>query len=366
MPTPDNPPRITVRDIASKLAISHTTVSRSLRNDRRISEPTRLKVQQLAAQMGYRPDPMLAALAHYRRQSTPSPIGAELAWINNWPDSKKLRSYKEFELYWQGAKTEAERSGYRLEEFIINRDLTPTRLNKILLARNIQGILLPPHGGLPLDWEAIQWKNFSVVRFGYTITQYPFHIVTSSQVADGLIAFQNMWRLGYRRIGLVTSPDMLTRFGAGFLFGQWRQTANITIPPLPLAVGEAESKRLALLESWIKKFKPDALMTDQTQIPDLLQRIGCKVPEDIGLATFSILDGSTDAGIDQQSQEIGRAAAQMLISLINHNERGIPEVCRELLIDGRWVDGRTLPPRDEASQPMVKANSSTKANPSNQ
>jgi len=37
-----------------------------------------------------------------------------LAWINCWPDPKKLRSFKEFDLYWKGAFAEAERSGYRL------------------------------------------------------------------------------------------------------------------------------------------------------------------------------------------------------------------------------------------------------------
>ena len=43
--------------------------------------------------------------------------------------------------------------------------------------------------------------------------------------------------------------------------------------------------------------------------------------------------------------EIGRAAIQLLISLIHHNERGVPRVRRELLIEGEWVDGSTLPPR---------------------
>jgi hypothetical protein len=40
---------------------------------------------------------------------------------------------------------------------------------------------------------------------------------------------------------------------------------------------------------------------------------------------------------------IGKTAVPMLISLINHNECGIPAICRELLIEGRWVDGDTLP-----------------------
>ena len=39
-----------------------------------------------------------------------------------------------------------------------------------------------------------------------------------------------------------------------------------------------------------------------------------------------VLDGPADSGIDQNSKEIGRAAVQTLISLIHHNERGIPQV----------------------------------------
>ena len=69
------------------------------------------------------------------------------------------------------------------------------------------------------------------------------------------------------------------------------------------------------------------------------------MPEDIGLAAFSVLDGNADAGIYQNSEEIGRAAVQLLISLIHHNEHGVPEVCREVLAEGQWQDGSTLPPK---------------------
>src|ERR1017187_4344007 len=90
--------RVTVRDIARRLNVSHATVSRSLREDRRISEPVRQKVKLMAKEMGYRPDPMLSALAHYRRGNTNAPIGAELAWVNHWPEPKQFRSFKEFDL----------------------------------------------------------------------------------------------------------------------------------------------------------------------------------------------------------------------------------------------------------------------------
>jgi hypothetical protein len=57
-----------------------------------------------------------------------------------------------------------------------------------------------------------------------------------------------------------------------------------------------------------------------------------------------VLDGNADAGIYQNPEYIGKAAVEMLISLINHHYTGIPEICRELLIEGKWVDGSSLPP----------------------
>jgi hypothetical protein len=34
-----------------------------------------------------------------------------------------------------------------------------------------------------------------------------------------------------------------------------------------------------------------------------------------------------------------------VISLIHHNDFGIPPVCREMLVEGRWQDGSALPPK---------------------
>ncbi|MEK7781359.1 MAG: substrate-binding domain-containing protein [Verrucomicrobiota bacterium] len=89
--------------------------------------------------------------------------------------------------------------------------------------------------------------------------------------------------------------------------------------------------------------KPDAILTDVSALRVWLTKLKYRVPEDIGLAALSVPDGGADAAIDQNSREIGRAAVQTLISLIHHNERGIPQVPREVLVSGRWVDGSTLP-----------------------
>jgi DNA-binding LacI/PurR family transcriptional regulator len=338
--------RVTVRDIADQLNISHATVSRSLHDDHRISESMRQKVRQKAEEMGYRPDPMLAALAQYRRGNTKTLICAGLAWVNQWAEPKKLRTYKEFDLYWEGASHESERCGFRLEEFVVNKQLTPARLEKILLTRNIQGILIPPNGICPPDWTDFHWENFCVVRFGHSISNPRAHMISSDQLTDGLIAFENIWARGYRRIGLVSLPKSNTRFGAGYLFSQMRLSPATRIPPLVFPENHDERTRCRTVKAWLNKHTPDAILTDVREMRETLLTLGYKVPSDLGLAAFSVLDGGADAGIDQNSREIGKAAVQMLISLINHNERGIPEVCRELLIEGSWVNGGTLPQKN--------------------
>ncbi|HEX7469541.1 MAG TPA: helix-turn-helix domain-containing protein, partial [Verrucomicrobiae bacterium] len=55
--------RVTVYDIAEKLGVSHSTISLALRNHPGISEKRREQVKKAAKEMGYVPDPHLAALA---------------------------------------------------------------------------------------------------------------------------------------------------------------------------------------------------------------------------------------------------------------------------------------------------------------
>jgi LacI family transcriptional regulator len=346
MPSAQPEPRVTLRDIAKRLKISHTSVSRALRDDPRIRASVRQLVQATAREMGYRPDPMLGALAHYRMSQSKKPITGELAWINCWPEPKRLRTFKEFDLYWKGAFEESERVGYRLEELCCPADLSPERLEKILLARNIRGLLLTPGWSAATpDWGRFNWDEFCVVRFGYSLQSPGAHLVTSDQLMDGVLAVESMWNRGYRRIGMVmwtAQGTRLVRFAAGYLYAHLRMDAKLRLPPL--ALEEVESREVQRrFVAWLKATKPDAILTDVPAVANILATAGYQVPKDIGLAALSVLDGPADSGIDQNSKEIGRAAVQTLISLIHHNERGIPQVLREVLVAGCWVDGNSLP-----------------------
>jgi len=58
--------RVTLKDLAAELGLSVAAVSMALRNHRKIAAATRERVKAKAAELGYRPDPTLRALADYR------------------------------------------------------------------------------------------------------------------------------------------------------------------------------------------------------------------------------------------------------------------------------------------------------------
>jgi len=350
MITSPDPTPVTLRDVAAKLKVSHSTVSRALQNSPHISLARRQEIQEAAQKMGYRPHAVATLLGHQRHAADKRPVSSEVAWINCWPDPKRLRAFKEFNLYWKGASSRAEANGYRLEEFACNDQLSPSRLEQILLARNIHGVILPPNGGYPPPpgWEKVNWEKFCMVRFGSSVKSPCVHLVTSNHLTSGIAAIENMWRLGYKRIGFVGSTDFHIHFRAGFLLKQIHQVTGK--PPIidflsSSASGEDQFSRLLAFSSWLKKNRPEAIFTQVPQTREMLIKLGYRVPEDIGLAATSILDGNADAGIDQNSEEIGRAAFETLLSLLNHHQYGIPKVVREVVITGTWVDGSSLPQR---------------------
>jgi LacI family transcriptional regulator len=107
-------------------------------------------------------------------------------------------------------------------------------------------------------------------------------------------------------------------------------------------------KEQGVLTSWLKKTRPDAIFHDGIELPQMLQKAGYRVPDDLGLAGTTVLgpgNKSILAGLDQNSEEIGRVAVLVVLSLISDNARGLPPIPRQILVKGRWVDGASLPDR---------------------
>lgn len=343
--------RVSLRDVAREVGVSHVTVSLALRHNPRVSAERRKEILAAAERLGYRPDPMLSSLAAYRQGKKPVTIRSAVAWLNQWPNPKTLRKLHEFDNYWLGAEEVAKQLGYHLEEFVLDRKMTGPRLQKILLTRNVRGLLIPPHSAgfaLP-DFD---WSLFSLVRFGASVPHPRVHIVTSDQTKCAALAFARVHERGYRRIGYVSSHlfDRNTKgnFRAGYLSSEAEFfEPKAYLPPLYLeeTIGQVE---VAQFLKWFKSTRPDAIITTHVRFNEVLKRSGLQVPQDVAVAVTSMADCQFDSGVDQNSVEIGRVAMSTLAGLIHQNERGVPRYCRRILVEGRWIDGLSLPWRTSA------------------
>jgi LacI family transcriptional regulator len=346
MSDPDFPRPVTQREIATALGVSIAAVSLALKNSPELSEAKRREIQEFADRMGYRPNSAAAELASYKRVSVNQPITATLAWINTWRPASKLRSYRHFDAYWIGAEASAAKLGYRLEEFQLESGLHPNRLHEILQARGIRGIMLPPQREDP-HWGNFPWDCYSVVRFGQSMRYPACHIVSSDQVGNAMRAFQMIRLKGYRRIGFLTNEVEMVRkgghlFEAGFLMAQ-RLVGEEERVSVCVVTDPNNSARVSKMVTWMEEQGVDAIFTDIAEVPSILSSIGLRVPEDIGLAVTNVADIAVPAGIHQHPLEIGKVGAFLLHSLITNNERGIPAIPRQVLVDGTWVDGASLP-----------------------
>lgn len=340
-----NQRRVTYSDIAKALGISKMTVSYGLRNDPRISEATRLRVQEKAIEMNYIPDPMLSALSSYRHESQSKETKAALAWINFNQHPEKLREQKVFNLYWQGAQEAARQLGFNLEAFNW-RELPLHRMHSIFKARGIRGIVLTPTPSheepLPEELDTFPWKNYAIVRFGQSLASLKTNFVSSAQVSNTIMAFERMHQNGYQRIGFVGEYRRKHLFSAGYLWAQQALPPRRQLSPLFLPV-EDSSLHQRLLVSWLAEQKPDAIICGMQGLLALLEKLRFRIPADFGLASMSKYDNPINAGIDQNPEEIGRTAIRSLVSQLNENSFGIPATQKEILVEGRWIEGSMLP-----------------------
>ena len=341
-----NKPRVSLRDLARMADVSHATVSLALRNQPQVAAETRERIQHLARSCGYQPDPMLRALAEYRRGKATPHYRATLAWLTYYRDPKQADIIIDFLHHRQGAEERAAELGYKLEIFAPARDrLGAAQLKKILQARGIQGILLPPlpkHGPL-MDFD---FSPFSVITFGHSLMAPSLDLVANDQFAASALTLKKLREMGHRRIGFVTSRPQSERtqwkFVGGYLGEQAGLPAKERLPIFLQEETDLTEEGFRKMAPWMKKYRPDAVITHFSEMIGHLNSQGTRVPEDISVAMLPAMARETWAGVDLNSKEVGRTAVDALASMLYHNERGIPAKPKRILIQAVWQDGPTV------------------------
>jgi LacI family transcriptional regulator/LacI family repressor for deo operon, udp, cdd, tsx, nupC, and nupG len=342
-------PRATQLDIARKAGVGRTTVSLALKDNPKISVATRRRVQSLAKQLGYIPDPMLSALAMYRTQQRPKSFQGTLAWLINGCDGYDWKSGPYYVAYFGGAAQRAASYGYQIEEFLLQPGkLSGSRLASMLHARNTTGILLcpQPHADMEMPFA---WDGFSAVTFGYSLTKPLLHTVASAHFLNTRHVMNELARRGYRRPGLVIDRALDLRCGsnvhAGFLIARELNSTLAPIPPLLDYHHQATDRDACAqdLADYIRRHRLDALVTADYTIIDPLKLAGYSLPDEIGVAGLSLTSSNTEiSGIVEDSEKIGAIAVDVLVGMIQRGERGVPPLPIRTHLEGTWHDGITL------------------------
>lgn len=339
--------RVSQKDIAARLGVHVTTVSLALRGHPRLPPETRERVRRMAREMGYRPDPMLSALMAYRkRMRTPRHQGT-LAWLDTRvPENRGGHDY-----YRAGAGARCEELGWKLEEFRL-AETSARHLARVLQARNVQGLLLPPQSRSAsyLDFD---WTPFSAVSFDYNLAPR-LHLVVDAQYRSTRRAVREMRARGYERIGFATTEDNELHTDRNFSSGYLAEHREERREAPPLFVfddrgGAGRRDFPGRLSQWIGRCRLDAVLALDDEVRGMLDRLGIS-GKTCGLASMNVLPGAAGlAGICQNDPVIGRTAVDHLVGMIHRGERGLPETPLHLLVDGIWTDGESLPGKAAAT-----------------
>ncbi len=338
--------RVTIHDIALACGLGKSTVARALSKQPHVSASTRQRVETKAAELGYVPDPSLRVLAQHRWKR-PDFHGATLAVLalDNSTKGDTLAEYRA-DIY------EAEgRLGYGITEFSLNRYASLRQLCRVIDARGIRGVLIPPVLD-DLPWEKEwTWGKFAHVGCGIGEFRLPIHSVDRNHFTAARLCWRQCLARGYKRIGACVyrqaGPDTNDSLRhAACLYEQ------SLLPPdhvrLPLYTGALRDDQDFL--QWFRAHRPDVIISLNGRALWLLKEEGMRVPEDVGFCIMtSRFTGAESCGTFLPGARAAECAINWLDQLLRVNELGKPEFPDEILIETVWEEGRTLRPLVGAS-----------------
>lgn len=345
---------VNVRDIAARAGVSHITVSRALRDAPNVAPTTKARVQRVAREMGYTPNPLVGAFAAHIRRHRGASTSCTLAWLSGEPLSLQRPWLRPYQV---GAARRARELGFVLDESICTENLKAERLAKLIQARGIRGVIIPSLHYFSTEVPEI--PGVTTVSLGSSFAARPMHTVSPDTFTNVGTLFSHLLALGYQRIGFCEH-----RFGAAltqgtawgaYLFHQQRLPTKNRLPPLVgLGVGRDEPVARKRFAEWIKRYRPDCMVTGFMHARGWLEDMGVSVPDDIGVAHYRMADDTPDwSGIDPFPEAMGAAAVDLLTAHIQRNEYGTPALAKHMKFAGRWVEGQTTrrirdvsPPKD--------------------
>lgn len=339
MPTP------TLRTLARSLGLSRTTVSDALRGSPRVNAETMKRVREAADAAGYKHNPLTGAVMSQLRRSRGQQFRGVIAAIELVQPDRPPQSVRYSQAVKEGINERAGELGFKVENFEIGPEgLRLNRLDSILNARGIQGLVLLPAAGFP-DISELSWHRYTAVYTDYLIDHPPLHCVCADHYRSMVSLLQDLHGRGYRRPGLfmeISLDERLQFRWEGAFLAQQKYLPDITeVPPLLLtSVTQPQFTR------WFKKYKPDVVLGHFPEAIGWMQQCGARLPETHAFVCLNSLrtDGEC-AALELPAAQLGARATELVIGQLLHNEFGVPDEPSLTTLLVRLIEGPTLPAR---------------------
>jgi DNA-binding LacI/PurR family transcriptional regulator len=339
-----NPPKSrppAQREIARRAGVSNATVSFVLNNDPRISMPTRKKVLKVVRELGYTPKVAVARLmAEIRRTRPDKPV---IALVTNWASASPWKTHPYMRRFYEAVTQRAQEVGYEIQELWMGAPgNTAKRLSRILKARNISGLIIPPgfNAGKRLPFDV---SDVAVVSHGRMSWRPELNRVESDHHYNIMLALKELRKLGYERIGLVCLGGVSWIHGhqieSAYAYYQSRGLIAGGIPPLVQDDYTADQRFF----DWLKAHRLECVLSTYPDMVNWLRRQNIAVPKQMGFACLGVIpELGNCAGIDIRSELLDAALVDMVVAQIALGERGAPNAPRATIIEGFWQPGGTV------------------------
>lgn len=328
---------ITLKDIARRLNMSVSTVSKALSGNITISEATKERVQKLAGEWNYIPN---EAARHFKLNKTFT-IGLIIPVM--------LDQY--YVLAINGAEKVAVMEQYNV--IISQSHEDPANEEKILdlmKRHRVDGLIIAITKNTrdTSPFHKLKYLGIPIVFIARTPKDDAFNYVSSNNAEGAFKATAYLVKKGHQRIAHLMGPETITASHSRLQgYKEALQKHNLPFDAGLLQVVDlTEQSTFAAMRRFMKmKSPPTAVFTFKNYISlDAIEYLKREHPQQLGtmdfvgfgnLPLFQYLDHKPTASIDENSYEIGVAAARLLFQVIK--EENDPPVAQHIQIPCKLV-----------------------------
>jgi len=325
---------VTIKDIAKKLNISVSTVSRALRDTYDVNQETREKVLAMANELNYRPNFNATGLVNRSSHN----LAVILPFVTNYYFSTVITGIQEV----------AYQQDYNIILHITND--SPERelaIIKNLAASNLDGLLISvsSDSDATAHFQKVMDTGVPIVFFD----RVPDTIHTSKVMQDdyngAFEAVEHLINSGYRNIAHIAGPeglDFTQKRKKGFLDALAKHNLPVNERWIVHSGFSQENGEADALELLKQKKRPDAIfaVNDRKAIGAMiaLKKKGIRIGTQMGIIGFtndpvSTIVSPTLSTIAEPAFEIGKRSCELLLKHIG-KRNFIPE---EVILPGTLI-----------------------------